>query len=154
VTVTYIQISDVQAQLGATGPDGNNNYTVYGLTIAQATLQAHVDYANAYINGILGRDLMTNDPLYPIAQDSAKNVACIRALVVSSGGSLVGAYDYFLGDLRVTRAGPYATAIKNTLAGLAVDLKKMMVNLSTAVKTGNVCYGDQVPSYRGGLAEP
>jgi hypothetical protein len=151
----FIQVSDVVAQLNATGPDGNNNYTVYGLTISSASLQAHVNYANDYIYSIVGgTTLLTSDPRYPVAVDAAKNLAALRVLVVAAGGSLTGAYDYFLGDLRVTRSGPYATALKMTIQGFKEDLVKLMVNLSTAVKTGDVQYGNQTPAYKGGLAGP
>jgi hypothetical protein len=154
MTVTYIKISDVAGLLNVTGPDSNNNYTVYGLTIAQATMQAHTDYANAYINGILGRDLQNTDPLYTTAQQAAKSVACLRVLVISSGGVLTGAFDYFLGDMRVIRHAPYAAALLRTIQELKQDLTRMMVNLSTAVKSSDATLGSQTPTYRGGLAGP
>jgi hypothetical protein len=154
MTTAYIAIADVQAQINATGPDANNNYTVYGLTIAQATIQAHVDFANNYINAILGTDLLTSDPKYPIAKIACLDLACVRVLVVSSGGSLVGAYDYFLGDLRVTRAGPYAIALQRTIDGLKEDLVKQIVNLAPVIQTADATQADNVPTYRGGLAGP
>ncbi|MGA3192668.1 MAG: hypothetical protein ABSD73_09190 [Candidatus Bathyarchaeia archaeon] len=153
MTVTYIQISDVQAQLNATF-DGVHTYTVYGLTILDATMQAHTDYANSYINGILGRDLATSDPLYPTAKLAALNVACLRILVVSSNGVLTGAFDYFLGDMRVIRHMPYAASLLRTMDQLKADLVKMMTQISTPVKTGDASLGSQVPTYRGGLASP
>jgi hypothetical protein len=154
MTTAYIAIADVQAQLNASGPDANNNYTVYGLTIAQATIQAHVDFANNYINAILGTDLLTSDPKYPIAKIACLDLACVRVLVVSSGGSLVGAYDYFLGDLRVTRAGPYASALQRTIDGLKEDLVKQIVNLAPVIQTADATEAGNVPTYRGGLAGP
>jgi len=153
MSVTFIQITDVIAQLNATGPDSNNNYTVYGLTIAQATMQAHTDYANTYINGLL-QNLATSDPRYPLAKLAALNIACLRVLVVSSGGSLVGVFDYFLGDMRVMRNSPYGAALLRTIAELQSSLLKMMTNLSTPVMTGDAAAGSQVPTYRGGLASP
>jgi hypothetical protein len=145
--------SDVIAQLNISGPDDNNNYTVYGLTVTEETLEAHTAYANNYINGLLP-NLETTDQRYSLAKLAAINIASLRVLVVASGGSLGGAYDYFLGDLRVTRAAPYAAAITRTLEGLKTDLLKMITNLSTPVMTGNVQYGAQTPTYRGGLASP
>ncbi|MGA3192469.1 MAG: hypothetical protein ABSD73_08160 [Candidatus Bathyarchaeia archaeon] len=153
MTVTYIQVADVQNQLNAAF-DGVHTYTVYGLSILDATMQAHTDYANTYINGMLGRDLATTDPLYPIAKLAAVNVACLRVLVISSGGVLVGAFDYFLGDMRVIRHAPYAAALQRTIQGLKDDLVKMMINIATPVKTGDASLGSQVPTYRGGLASP
>jgi hypothetical protein len=150
--VVFIQITDVQNQLNASF-DGVQTYTVYGLQIITATMQAHVDYANNYMNGLLP-NLQTTDQRYPLAKLAALNIACLRVLVVASGGSLTGAYDYFLGDLRVTRAAPYAAALTRTVEGFKTDLIKMITNLSTPVMTGDVQYGSQTPTYRGGLASP
>lgn len=152
MTVTYIQVSDVQAQLNATS--AGTAYTVYGLSILVSAIQAHVDYANSYINSILGRDLATSDPSYPIAKLAALDLACIRVLVVSMGGSLVGAFDYFLGDLRVARAGPYKEAIAATLQGFKDDLSRQLVNLTPVAVTFDVRSKGEVPTYRGGLASP
>ena len=152
-TVTFIQVSDVQAQLNATF-DGAHTYTVYGLSILDATMQAHTDYANTYINGILGRSLATTDPIYPLAKLAALNVACLRILVISSGGVLVGGFDYFLGDMRVIRHAPYAAALQRTIQGLKEDLVKMMTQISTPVMIGDAALGSQVPTYRGDLASP
>jgi uncharacterized protein YhjY with autotransporter beta-barrel domain len=154
VTTTYITVTDVQAQLNASGPDTNNNYTVYGLTIAQTTFQAHTDYANTWVNALLGTDLDPTDSRYSIAKLAALDLAAMRVLVVSSGGALVGAYDYFLGDLRVARSGPYAAAIQRTIQGLQEDLFRQIVNLAPAVKAAEAAAAEEVPTYRGGLMNP
>jgi hypothetical protein len=153
MTTSYIQVGDVQAQLNATF-DGVSTYTVYGLTIAQATMQAHVNYANTYINSIVGRDLSQTDPMYATAQIAALDLACIRVLVVSMGGSLVGAFDYFLGDLRVARSGPYKEAMTATLQGFKDDLSRQLVNLTPIAVAFDVAAKGEAPTYRGGLASP
>ncbi|MGB8780553.1 MAG: hypothetical protein WCD81_07890 [Candidatus Bathyarchaeia archaeon] len=152
MSVTFIQITDVQAQLNAAF-DGVHTYTVYGLTILDTTMQAHVDYANLYMNGLIA-NLSTSDSRYPLAKLAALNIACLRVLVISSGGSLVGAFDYFLGDMRVMRNAPYGAALLRTIAGLKDDLLKMMTNLSTPIMTADAAAGSQTPTYRGGLASP
>jgi hypothetical protein len=149
-----IVVADVQSFLNATYDDVNLVYSVYGLDISSTTFQAGVVYANNYIVSILGYTPGPTDPKYPMAYLAALDLACLRILVTSTGGSLTGAFDYFLGDLRVTRAAPYATAIKNTIAGLKIDLVKMMSNLSIAVMTANARLGREVPSDRGGLMGP
>jgi hypothetical protein len=153
-TTTFIQLTDVVAQLNATGPDSNNNYTVYGLTIAQATLQAHTDFANLYMNSLLGTAIISSDFRYNSAKQAALDLACIRALVISMGGAMTGAFDYNLGDLRVSRAGPYATAIKNTVEGLKEDFVRQLVNMTTVVKVADAAAAQDVPTYRGGLVSP
>ncbi|MGD0159681.1 MAG: hypothetical protein ABSB89_05225 [Candidatus Bathyarchaeia archaeon] len=148
-----INVTDVQTQLNAAF-DGVGTYTVYGLTITLASVQAQVDYANQYITGMLSSAISSSDPRYVYARQAAIDLACIRTLVIASGGSLTGAYDYFLGDLRVTRAGPYANAIKNTIAGLQADLTKQLVNFSTPVMTADAAAAQQVPTYRGDVIGP
>jgi hypothetical protein len=150
----FVTVENVIAHLNAAGPDVNNNYTVYGLTIAEAAIQAHIDHATTYINGLIGSNLNPSDAKYPIAKVAVLEMACLRALVVSSGGSLVGAYDYFLGDLRVTRAAPYASALQRSIEDIKADLKRQIVNLSTAVKTADASVAGNVPTYRGGLTSP
>jgi hypothetical protein len=154
VTTTYISVTDVEAQLNASGPDSNGNFTVYGLTITPAAFQAHTDYANNYMNALIGSDLQTTDPKYLIAKGAALNLACLRVLVVTSGGALVGAYDYFLGDLRVARAGPYAAAIQRTIEGLKEDLVKAIINMASAAKAAEASAAGDVPTYKGGLVSP
>jgi hypothetical protein len=154
MTVQYVSASDVQAALNMTYDSVNKVYTVYGLTIAEASVQAHVDFANTYINALLGRDLTTDDPKYPVARMAALDLACMRILVVSSGGAMIGAFDYFLGDLRVARAGPYAEAIERTIKGFQEDFVRQLVNLTTPVKAAEATAAEEVPKYRGGLISP
>jgi hypothetical protein len=154
VATTYVSVADVQAHLNAQGPDGGGNYVVYGLTISGAAFQAHTDYANDYVNALLGVDLSSSDPQYLIAKGAAVNLACLRVLVISSGGALVGAYDYSLSDLHISRAGPYASAIQRTIQGLKEDLVKQIVNLATVVKAAEAAATSDVPTYRGGLMNP
>jgi len=154
MTVQYVSASDVQAALNMTYDSVNKVYTVYGLTIAEASVQAHVDFANTYINALLGRDLTADDPKYPVAKMAALDLACMRILVVSSGGAMIGAFDYFLGDLRVSRAGPYAEAIERTIKGFQEDFVRQLVNLTTPVKAAEATAAEEVPKYRGGLISP
>jgi len=154
MATAFVTVSDVQAQLNTTYDAAARVYSVYGLNIQEASLQAHVDYANTYINAFFTTDLAVSDPRYSAAKLAALDVACIRALVIATGGSLVGAYDYFLGDLRVSRAGPFATAIKSTIEGFKEDLLRQVTNVSTPVKTGDAQEAGKVPTYRGGGVSP
>lgn len=149
----FLQIADVQAALNATF-DGVSTYTVYGLTLQTATMQAACDYANQYVNGLIGMNITAQDMRFYPAKQMAIDVACIRALVIATGGSLVGAYDYFLGDLRVSRAGPFATAIKSTIEGFKEDLLRQVTNVSTPLKTADAQEAGKVPTYRGGAVSP
>lgn len=152
--ITYIENADVAAQLNATYDAVNKVYSVYGLNIAESSLSAHVAFANNYINALLGTDLSASDPKYQGAWMAALDLACMRILVVSSGGALVGVFDYFLGDLRVARSGPYAEAIQRTIDGLKEDFARQIVNLSTPVKVQDAQAAEDVPTYRGGLITP
>jgi hypothetical protein len=153
-TTGYIVLSDVSTQLNMAYDMNSQNFTVYGLTISEAALQAHVDYANTYITALTAGAVSASDPRYPHARIAALDLACLRALVISSGGAIVGAFDYFLGDLRVSRAGPYATAIKNTIQGLSSDLQAQIINLTMPAMTAEATMKDEVPTYTGGLMNP
>ena len=150
----YVGVGDVEAHLNMTYDSEKGNYTVYGLTLNETALQAHVDYANTYITALNGSLLDPTDQRYPHAKIAALDLACLRALVISSGGSLVGAYDYFLGDLRVARTAPYAAALARTIQGLSDDLQKQLVNLTLPVIAAEASMKDDVPSYQGGLINP
>jgi len=154
MTVQYATLTDIQNALNATYDSANHVYTVYGLTITEASFQAHLDFANTYINALLGRDLTTDDPKYPVAKMAVIDLACLRILVVSSGGAMIGAFDYFLGDLRVARAGPYAEAIERTIKGFQEDFIRQIANLTTPLKTAEATAAEEVPKYRGGLISP
>ena len=67
---------------------------------------------------------------------------------------MIGAFDYFLGDLRVARAGPYAEAIERTIRGLTEDLVRQIVNLTLPVKAAEASAVEEVPTYRGDLMNP
>jgi hypothetical protein len=149
-----ITAADAQAFLGATYDATNKVYSVYGLNIADTTFQAHVMFANNYILSILGSSIGSTDPKYQTAYLAALEVAVIRILVVSMGGSLVGAFDYFLGDLRVARAGPYKEAITATLQGIREDLNRQLVNLTPVAVSFDVASKGEVPTYRGALTSP
>lgn len=153
-TGIYITVDDVQSQLNATFDASSLEYTVFGLPVSQASFQAHVDFANAYILNIIGSGVSSTASLYKTAILAALDLACIRILVVSMGGSLVGAFDYFIGDMRVARAGVYATAIKEAIDKFAADLSRQLVNLTPVAMPITVALQSEVPTYRGGLASP
>jgi hypothetical protein len=154
MTTTYVTVADVQSQLNASYDAVNKVYTVYGISITEASFQAHVDFANMYMNAVVGADLTTTDYRYMFAVMAAKDLAALRILVVSSGGALIGAFDYFLGDLRVARSGPYAAAIERAIAGFREDLAKQMLNLVAPVKAAEASAAGDVPTYQGGLVGP
>jgi len=154
MTTTYVTVADVQAQLNATYDAVNHVYTVYGISIAESSFQAHTDFANTYINAVLGADLNTADYRYMFAVMAAKDLAAMRVLIVSSGGALIGAFDYFLGDLRVARSGPYAAAIERAITGFRDDFARQMLNLAAPVKAAEASGREDVPTYCGGLIGP
>jgi len=95
-------LSEVITHLNATGHDSNSNCLVYGLSVSGNSLQAYVDHANTYM-GSLVPSVLSTDPRYPFAQLAALDLACMSVLVAASGGMLLGAADYKLGDLFVTK---------------------------------------------------
>lgn len=49
----FTLLSQIAGYLNAAGPDSNGNCTVYGLSVSQATMQAHVDHANKYLYSLV-----------------------------------------------------------------------------------------------------
>jgi hypothetical protein len=154
LTVQYVAYSDIQSELNASFDSSSLTYTVFGLPVAQAAFQAHVDYANLYVNSIVGQDLPSTDARYNWAKMTALNLACLRVLVAASGGMLLGAFDYRLGDLYITKANIGRFAFQNAVQGFRDCLVRALLNFSTPVMTGDMQAAGDVPSYRGGLISP
>lgn len=154
MTVQYATVSDIQAQLNATFDSAALTYTVFGLPVSQAAFQAHVDYANLHVNSIVGRDLLATDSRYNWAKMTAFNLASLRILVAASGGMLLGAFDYRLGDLYITKASIGRLAFEGAVQGFRNDLLRVLVNFAMPVKAAEASAKDEVPSYRGGLINP
>ena len=148
---TYVSLSDVISHLNVQG--SAPNYTVYGLPLSSTTMQAHVDYANKYVYSMVP-NLDPSDIMYLSAQLAALDIACLRVLVTSVGGSLVGAFDYFLGDMRVAKSGPYAFAIKQAIDGYSADAKKNITNMTLPVASAKANLGCRVPRRVAGYGWP
>jgi hypothetical protein len=154
LTVQYVSYTDIQSHLNASYDSASLAYTVFGLPVAQVSFQAHVDFANLYVNSIVGQDLLVTDPRYNWAKMSAINLACLRILVAASGGMLLGAFDYRLGDLFITKATIGRVAFQNAAQGFKDDLVRMLMNFATPVIAAEASAKDEVPTYRGGLVNP
>jgi len=154
MTVQYVSVNDIQAHLNASYDSGSLTYTVFGLPVLQVSFQAHVDYANLYVNAIVGADLTADDPRYNWAKISALNLALLRILVAASGGMLLGAFDYRLGDLYITKASIGRLAFEGAVQGFRNDLLRALMNFATPVKAAEATAKEEVPKYRGGLVSP
>jgi hypothetical protein len=154
VTVQYVTVADVQNALNANLDAASQTYTVFGLPVLQASFQAHVDYANLYVNAIVGADLTINDQRYNWAKMAAINLASLRILVAASGGMLLGAFDYRLGDLYITKASIGRLAFEGAVTGFRNDLLRVLMNFATPVKAAEASAKEEVPTYKGGLISP
>jgi hypothetical protein len=154
VTTTYVSATDIQSHLNASYDSGSLTYTVFGLPVSQASFQAHVDYANLYVNSIVGADLTADNPRYGWAKVAAINLACLRVLVAASGGMLSGAFDYRLGDLYITKASIGRLGFEGAVESVRNDLLRALMNFATPVKAAEASAKDEVPTYRGGLINP
>jgi hypothetical protein len=113
-----------------------------------------VDYANLYVNAIVGADLTADDPRYNWAKMAAINLASLRILVAASGGMLVGAFDYRLGDLYITKASIGRLAFEGAVQGFRNDLIRALMNFATPVRAAEASAAAEVPKYKGGLISP
>lgn len=140
---TFTTLSEVITHLNATGPDSNSNYQVYGLSVSSSSVQAFVDHANKYLHSLVP-NLQDSDIRWVSAELAALDIACLGVLVAVVGGSLVGAYDYFLGDLRVARSSPYAVAIKTAITNYQADASANLQNVTLPVASARAKLGENV----------
>lgn len=152
--MAYISLQEVASALNASYDATNHIYTVYGLTVSEASFQAHTDYANAYANALAGSDLEASDPRYGWAKLMALNLACLRILVAASGGIMTGAFDYRLGDLFITKAAIGMEAFKASVQRFAEEFAKAMANFASVVMASEAKAASEVPKYRGALVSP
>jgi hypothetical protein len=154
LTVQYISATDIQSQLNASYDAASLTYTVFGLPISQPAFQAHVDFANLYVNAVVGQDLQTSDQRYSWAKMAALHLASLRIVVAASGGMLLGAFDYRLGDLYIAKASVVRFAFEHTVQALRDELLRILVNFATPAVAAEAAAKDEVPTYRGGLINP
>jgi hypothetical protein len=152
MSTVYVTIGDVQEQLNSSGADASGNYTVFGLAVSQTALQVHVDYANLYVNSLVGQSLTASDERFNWAKMAALNLACLRVLVAASGGLILGAFDYRLGDLYITKASAGRLAFETAVQALRDDLLRVMMNLASPAERFDSTR--HVPHYRGPSLEP
>ena len=149
---TFTSLSEVITHLNATGPDSNSNFQVYGLSVSSSTVQAFVDHANKYLYSLVP-NLQDSDIRWVSAQLAALDIACLGVLVAVVGGSLVGAFDYFLGDLRVTRSSPYAAAIKTAITNYQADARANLQNVTLPVASARAKLGESVIRRKDAISE-
>ncbi len=89
------------------------------------------------------------DPRYPFAQLAALDLACMSVLVAASGGMLLGAADYKLGDLFVTKGTVGKFSFQNAVQSFQDSFNRNIANLSTGAVSAQVRLGNEVPHYRG-----
>jgi hypothetical protein len=138
--------------LNASCVDVSGNYTIFGLAVSQTSLQAHVDYANLYVNSVVGQGLTETDERYNWAKIVALNLACLRVLVAASGGLLFGAFDYRLGDMFITKGSASRLAFETALQGFRNELLRVIVNFTCPVQSVNSTR--HIPHYRGPELNP
>jgi len=143
----YTTLAEVKSHLNMTGPDGSGNYTIFGLPISGGSVQSQVDHANKYLFSLVPSlpGPGSSDPRELSAELAATDLACVGVLVTSVGGALIGAYDYFLGDMRVARSGPYASAIEKAIAGYSQSAKQNLQNVTSPVASAKAKLGCKVP---------
>ncbi len=146
-TPAFTTLSEVVSHLNITGPDDNGNCTIFGLTISESCLQSQIDHANKYIFSLVpslsGPGCL--DPREPAAELAATDLACIDILVAASGGIMLGATDYKLGDLFVTKGTIEKFALQEAVQSYQTSFNHNIVNLSTVAAGAKATLGFRVP---------
>ncbi len=149
----FATFSEVASRLNVQGPDSTGTYTIYGLPVSQQGIQAQIDQASLYVNSLVP-SLPPTDPRYPFAQLAALDLACLGVLVSASGGMLLGAADYKLGDLFVTKGTAGKFAIQGAVQSYQDSFSRNIMNLTTVALGAEATLGRDVPRYKGGLINP
>ena len=149
----FTTFSEVASHLNVQGPDPTGTYTIYGLPVSQQGIQAQIDHANIYVNGLVP-SLSPSDSRYPFARLAALDLACLGILVSASGGMLLGAADYKLGDLFVTKGTVGKFAIQSAVQSYRDSFSRNVMNLVTVALAAEASAAREVPQYKGGLINP
>ena len=144
----FTSLAEVITHLNATGPDSSSNYQVYGLSVSSNSVQAYVDHSNTYI-GSLVPSITSTDLRYPFAQLAALDLACMSVLVSASGGMLLGAADYKLGDLFVTKGTIGKFSFQSAVQSFQDSFTRNVVNLSTVAISAEAKLARGVPRGNG-----
>jgi hypothetical protein len=144
----YASFSEVMSYLNVQGPSSTGNFTVYGLPVSQQGIQAQVDHANLHLSSLVP-SLTPMDPRYPFAQLAALDLACIGVLVAASGGMLLGAADYKLGDLFVTKGTVGKFSFQSAVQSFQDSFTRNIVNLSTVAVGAQARLGHEASHRRG-----
>ncbi len=93
--------------------------------------------------------MTSTDPRYPFAQLAALDLACMAVLVAASGGMLLGAADYKLGDLFVTKGTIGKFSFQSAVQSFQDSFTRNIVNLSSVAIGAEARLGHTVPHCRG-----
>jgi hypothetical protein len=143
----FTSLTEAVSHLNASGPDSNGNYTVYGLPIASASMQTQIDHANKYISSLVPSltGPGSTDLREASAELAALDLACMGILVTASGGMLLGAADYKLGDLFVTKGTVGKFEFQNAVQSYQDSFNRNVTNLSTVALGAKAALGYRVP---------
>jgi hypothetical protein len=83
------------------------------------------------------------------AQLAALDLACMSVLVAASGGMLLGAADYKLGDLFITKGTVGKFSFQSAVQSFQDSFTRNIVNLSTVAIGAEARLGHDVPRCRG-----
>ena len=107
--MTFITRDDLIVYLDMKQVDATT-YKVYGESVSVSTIDKHVEFANSYVKLVAGSP--TSGDRYEAAKQAALNLAALRVVVVALGGVLVDAFDYAIGEIRVSRDTQYRETIR------------------------------------------
>ena len=93
--------------------------------------------------------MTSTDARYPFAQLAALDLACMAVLVAASGGMLLGAADYKLGDLFVTKGTIGKFSFQSAVQSFQDSFKRNIMNLSTVAIGAGARLGHEVPYCKG-----
>ena len=137
-TILY---DDVVTFLSASssGTTPNRTLIFYKDSLSEATVQRHIDSANAYIHWFIGDAIwnMTDSVVAPIVQRLALLYACTMVLSVLCGGLIVSGFNIVMSDLSLQRTERF-TVYHDLITDFSGEAESLAMQLTqfTLAKAG------------------
>jgi len=142
----FVTVETAVTRLGQTYDANATSYTIYGLTVLTTTIASIVTAANEYVSGLSNTNPTSRQ--YANGVHAALALACMRVLVVASGGVLNGAVDYTLGDITMHKGTVTQLAFDGSVAAYKLEYEQALTNFTSGGVTANNKLGEHVPCRR------
>jgi len=144
----FTSAKNVTDELNATSTynEASDTYVVFGIQVAAVTISAIV----ADVNGSVS-DCSNVDPTskqYSSGARAALALACMRVLVVASGGTVTDADNYQVGDLSVAKSTVTVSAFVGAVNAFRNAYRREIASFSQGGVVGSNVLASQIRHHR------